>query len=61
MGENTFSNVPENIHQLDDVELSQRIASTQKRIEQGIASDQDYLEFIICQLELADRRISENS
>ena len=57
MGENTFTEVPESIHQMDESELSKHVAHMQKRIEQGVASDQDYLEFILCQLELADRGI----
>ena len=44
MGENSFTEVPETIHQMNETELSSRVASMQKRIEQGIASDEDYLE-----------------
>ncbi len=61
MGENTFTEVPDTIHQMNEVELGKRVAFMQKRIEQGVASDQDYLEFILCQLELADRGILNNS
>ena len=48
---------PEKIKALDSPELSDRVAHMQTKIEQGVASDNDYLEFIICQLELADRGI----
>ncbi|MCA9836387.1 MAG: hypothetical protein KC422_05710 [Trueperaceae bacterium] len=60
MGENSFTEVPETIHQMNETELSSRVASMQKRIEQGIASDEDYLEFILCQLELAERGALRN-
>lgn len=57
MGDTEFGKVPTDISKLDAVELSNRVAHTQKRIEQGVASDEDYVEFIMCQLELADRGI----
>ena len=48
---------PHEVQSLNALELSDHVASSQKRIEQGIASDKDYLVFIMCQLELAERGV----
>ncbi len=51
---------PNEVQHLNANELSNQVANSQKRIEQGIASDQDYLVFIMCQLELAERGVIRN-
>ena len=57
MGELGVIDLPEKAEKLDLEELSQRVANSQKRIEEGVANDQDYIEFNMCQLELAERGI----
>ena len=48
---------PNEVQSLNAHELSNQVENSQKRIEQGIASDQDYIVFIMCQLELAERGV----
>ncbi len=48
---------PQEIRQLDTQELSRIVSICERRIETGQASDQDYVQFIMCQLELAERGV----
>jgi hypothetical protein len=57
VGEHSLVESPKEVRQLNSNELSTHVENSQKRIEQGIASDQDYVVFIMCQLELAERGV----
>ena len=47
--------LPEKIQTLDTTALNKLVEKQQKRIKDGKALDNDYLEFIVGQLELAER------
>jgi len=55
MGQALLEDRTRKVQHLASSELSNQVQSAQDRIEQGTASDQDYLVFIMCQLELAER------
>lgn len=60
MGQTLIDDAPKKVQHLANAELSSKVQTTQNRIEQGTASDQDYIIFIMCQLELAERGIIQS-